>query len=157
MTALNCPFSKRVLNLEGYPCGFRIAEIQILVSMTALIAIFLFSDFFYSRQDIGIYLFGAVPCGIFVFSSNYIGKLGLPEAICIFARILSRSDGSSPLRSGDPYGGVEVDLPQGGEGKGVWFHPADDKKIIDMTSTMVINRDKQPSGWSHESRRQQTV
>jgi len=31
--------------------------------MTALIAIFLFSDFFYGGQDIGLYLFGAVLCG----------------------------------------------------------------------------------------------
>lgn len=71
-------FSKRALNLAGYPCGLRIAETQILVSMTALIAIFLFSDFFYGGQDIGLYLFGAVPCGVFVYSANYIGKLGLP-------------------------------------------------------------------------------
>jgi len=78
MTAWNCPFSKRVLNLAGYPCGLRIAEIQILVSMTALIAIFLFSDFFYGGQDIGLYLFGVMPCGIFVYSANYIGKLGIP-------------------------------------------------------------------------------
>jgi hypothetical protein len=78
MTAWNCPFSKRALNLAGYPCGLRIAEIQILVSMTALIAIFLFSDFFYGGQDIGLYLFGAAPCGVFVYSANYIGKLGLP-------------------------------------------------------------------------------
>ncbi|MDO9229823.1 MAG: hypothetical protein Q8M86_09230 [Syntrophales bacterium] len=52
--------------------------IMILVSMTALIAIFLFSDFFYGGQDVGFYLFGAVLCGVFVYSANCIGKLGLP-------------------------------------------------------------------------------
>jgi hypothetical protein len=39
---------------------------------------FLFSDFFYGGQDIGLYFFGAVPCGVFVYSANYIGNLGLP-------------------------------------------------------------------------------
>jgi hypothetical protein len=46
--------------------------------MTALIAIFLFSDFFYGGQDIGLYLFGAAPCGVFVYSANDIEKLGFP-------------------------------------------------------------------------------
>ncbi len=46
--------------------------------MTALIAMLLSSDFFYGGQDIGLYLFGAVPCGVFVYPFNYLGKLGLP-------------------------------------------------------------------------------
>jgi hypothetical protein len=71
---------RTALTVHRGRCGLRIAETQILVSMTALIAIFLFSDFFYGGQDIGLYLFGAAPCGVFVYSTNYIGKLGLPFA-----------------------------------------------------------------------------
>jgi len=78
MTAWNFPVSKEALNRAGCPWGFRSAEIQILVSMTALITTFPVSDFFYGRQNIRLYILGTVLCGFFVYLLNNTFESGLP-------------------------------------------------------------------------------
>jgi len=52
MTARKSPLRKELRARAGNPSGFRIADTQILVSRTALIATLLFPDFLYRMGDV---------------------------------------------------------------------------------------------------------
>ena len=52
MTARKSPWLKELRMSAGKPDGFRMAETQILVSRTALIATLLFPDFLHGVSDV---------------------------------------------------------------------------------------------------------
>lgn len=74
----NNPCTKASLSLAGYPDGLSKDETQILVSITALTGIFLVPGFSYSFFNVGLYFFGGILTGLFLYFLNKAIKSFLP-------------------------------------------------------------------------------
>ena len=78
MTAVNSPCSKEDLNKAGYPEGLSKAEIQMLVSITALTVTFFLPALFNGLSDVCFYLFTFVLSSLLVYFLDDAVKSFLP-------------------------------------------------------------------------------